>query len=87
MNIVISKKIKEKYFAEILRGYKKFEIRKEDDCTYHVNDILILEEINNSNMYTGRIAVCKITYVLRNFEGLHLGYVALGIELKHTFNV
>lgn len=78
MNI-IAKKIKKYYYQLILDGRKSFEIRKEDDCKYHTDDVLILKEINDFNEYTGRITICKITCILRDFEGLADGYVALGI--------
>lgn len=80
MNI-IEKKIKQIYYAQIIVGDKMYEIRKEDDCRYYINDVLILKEIKVSNEYTGRIAICKITSVLRDFEGLADGYVALGIRV------
>ena len=80
MNI-IAKKIKETYYRDVLSGKKRFELRKEDDCRYCTNDILILKEITVSGEYTGRIAICKITFVLRDFEGLADGYVVFGIEI------
>ena len=86
MNI-IAKKIKDYYYELILSGDKRFEIRKEDDCNYYINDILILKEINDSREYTGRIAICKITCVLRDFEGLADGYVALGIKIIKTHDL
>lgn len=88
MNI-IAKKIKEDYYEQILKGDKRFEIRKEDDCKYYTNDILILKEINVSGEYTGRIAICKISCVLRDFEGLADNYVALGIKIikTHDFEI
>ena len=86
MNI-ITKKIKDYYYDLILSGDKKFEIRKEDDCNYYINDILILKEINVSKEYTGRIAICRITCVLRDFEGLADGYVALGIRIIKTHDL
>ena len=86
MNI-IAKKIDKYYYEQILKGDKKFEIRKEDDCRYYTNDILILKEINVSKEYTGRIAICRITCVLRDFEGLSDGYVALGIKIIRTHDL
>lgn len=86
MNI-IAKKIKQIYYAQIIVGDKRFEIRKEDDCRYCVNDILILKEINVSGEYTGRIAICRITCVLRDFEGLADNYVALGIKIIKTHDL
>ncbi len=86
MNI-IAKKIKDNYYEQILKGDKRFEIRKEDDCEYHTNDILIIKEIIFSGEYTGRIAICRITCVLRNFEGLADNYVALGIKIIKTHDL
>lgn len=86
MNI-IAKKIDKYYYDLILKGYKKFEIRKEDDCRYFKDDILILKEITASREYTGRIAICRITCEVRDFEGLVDGYVALGIEVINTFSL
>lgn len=86
MNI-ITKKIKENYFEQIARGDKHFEIRKEDDCMYYVDDILILKEITVSNVYTGRIIICRICSVLRDFEGLADEYVALGIRVLKTYDL
>lgn len=86
MNI-ITKKIDKYYYGLILKGYKNFEIRKEDDCRYCKEDILILKEINTSKEYTGRIAICRITCEVRNFEGLVDGYVALGIKVLYIFDL
>lgn len=86
MNI-IAKKIDKYYYDQILRGDKKFEIRIEDDCRYYTDDILILKEINVSKEYTGRIAICRITCVLRDFEGLADEYVALGIKIIKTHDL
>ena len=86
MNIIV-KKIEKCYFNLIDSGDKNYEIRKEDDCTYYVNDILILKEIDILNKYTGRIAICRISSVIRGFEGLVDGYVALGIKVIKTHDL
>lgn len=87
MNI-IAKKIKEPYYRDILSGKKRFELRKEDDCRYYTNDILILKEITvHDGEYTGRFAICKITFLLRDYDGLEKGYVVLGIEIISTYEV
>ena len=39
---VIEKKIDPLYLRDIILGLKTFELRKEDDVTYEVNDILVL---------------------------------------------
>ena len=80
---VIVKKIRPKFFDEILRGNKTFELRKEDDVQYEEGDILILKEIETAiDFYTGRFAISRIGFVLRHFEGLADDYAI--ISLKDT---
>ena len=81
---VIVKKIRPKYFDEILRGNKTFELRKEDDVQYEEGDILILKEIEPTivDFYTGRFAISRIGFVLRHFDGLLDDYAI--ISLKDT---
>lgn len=80
---VIVKKIRPKFFGEILRGNKTFELRKEDDVQYEEGDILILKEIETTiDFYTGRFAISRIGFVLRHFEGLADDYAI--ISLKDT---
>ena len=81
---VIVKKIRPKFFGEILRGNKTFELRKEDDAQYEEGDILILKEIETATIdfYTGRFAISRIGFVLRHFEGLADDYAI--ISLKDT---
>jgi len=57
--VEISKKITEKFFDKILSGEKKFEIRLADQ-EYNVGDILILNEIDDDEEYTGRSLKKKI---------------------------
>lgn len=81
---VIVKKIRLKFFDEILKGNKTFELRKEDDVQYEEGDILILKEIDprTTGFYTGRFAISRIGFVLRHFEGLEDDYAI--ISLKDT---
>lgn len=81
---VIVKKIRPKFFDEILRGNKTFELRKEDDVQYEKGDILILKELDPTTIdcYTGRFAISRIGFVLRHFEGLTDDYAI--ISLKDT---
>lgn len=83
---VIVKKIRQEFFEEILKGNKTFELRREDDVKYEEGDILILKEISyketRADVYTGRFAISRIGYVLRNFEGLSVDYAI--ISLKDT---
>ena len=81
---VIVKKIRPKFFEEILKGNKTFELRKEDDVQYKEGDILILKEIESTTIdfCTGRFAISRIGFVLRHFEGLVDDYAI--ISLKDT---
>lgn len=83
MNVIV-KKIRKPYFEEIINGNKTFELRKEDDTKYNEGDILILKEIDpfTVDFYTGRIAISKIGFVLRHYEGLSDDYAI--ISLKDT---
>lgn len=61
---IVEKKILPKYFEEIIKGNKKFEIRKDED-NLEVGDLIILKEYMNEK-YTGREYQVKIKYILRN---------------------
>lgn len=65
------------YFVEQVLGNKRFEVRK-NDRDFHVGDVLILEEYQGG--YSGVVLYVRVTYVLRDFEGLKNGYVVLGTE-------
>ena len=72
-------KILPEYFEAVERGYKRFELRK-DDRDYKVGDTLILYEWDGEE-YTGRhIGYFVITYILRHCEeyGLKEGYCIIG---------
>jgi len=61
----ICKKTWPKYFKEVLRGTKKFEVRLADwKCK--PGDILVLEEWDpKTKKYTGRKKEKKVAYVLK----------------------
>lgn len=82
---VITKKITQRYFGDVWTEKKQFELRKEDDVTFDEDDVLILTEINDKKEYTGRVIMCRVLYVLRNYEGLEKGYAIIGIQLEGTF--
>ena len=72
-------KILPEYFEEVLKGNKRFELRK-DDRGYCVGDFLTLHEFENGE-YTGRhIGVFQIRYILRDCPeyGLDEGYCIIG---------
>ena len=73
-------KIYPQYFADVISGKKKFEIRK-NDRKYRVGDILILKEWDNIK-YSGREARAEVIYLIDDkFVGIQPGYVVMGIEL------
>lgn len=65
--MIIEKKISKGYFQPVCDNLKTFEIRREDDCKYHVGDTLHLREWDNGN-YTGRECFRVITYIM------HIGF-------------
>lgn len=74
-------KCKKTYFEQVVRETKKFEIRK-NDRNYQPGDIIIMQEIEDEDgpaVYTGRFVLCKIGYMLEDFEGLTPGFVAFTI--------
>lgn len=86
--MIHAKKIRPEYFEASLKGLKPFEIRAEapGEPRYAVGDYLALNEWEPEpealgDGYTGRCLLYEITYVLRDFELLQPGAVALGLRL------
>ena len=77
---VIEKKILPEYYTAVANGRKTFEVRKEDDCRYNVGDLLILNLYSDGHYVEGESIICKITYVLRDIDGIESGYAVVGIE-------
>lgn len=74
-------KIHPAYFEKVLTGEKKFEIRK-DDRGFQSGDRLLLKEWDpERGCFTGRSVECLVNYILRSFEGLMPGYVAMSISI------
>ncbi len=69
-------KILPEYFAAIVSGEKRFEIRK-NDRNYKVGDILRLMKYEDDN-FTGDVHVSEITYITDFAQ--QDGYVVLGIK-------
>ena len=68
------------FFNEVKDGTKTFELRR-NDRNFRVDDVLLLREyLPESNTYSGRETVRRITYVLTGFAGLEEGYAILGIR-------
>ena len=61
---IIAKKILPEYFEEVIKGNKRFEIRKDED-NIKAGDIVILKEWNGTE-YTGREVNYRVTYVFRD---------------------
>lgn len=74
----IEKKILPKYFREVRKEEKNFELRKDEDDA-QPGDVLILMEWE-AGEYTGRTEVRRIRYVLRDVPeyGLMPGYCIIG---------
>lgn len=76
-------KIKPEYFSEVLRGFKSFELRK-NDRDYQVGDLIHFINTNGDEytLYERNTLVFKITYVLKDVEeyGLDKDYCILGIK-------
>lgn len=72
-------KIAPNYFEKVVSNEKSFEVRY-DDRNFQVGDILKLMEFVGGS-YTGRSVYVKVTYILRDFEGLQPNFVVLSIEL------
>ena len=73
-------KILPKYFEDVRKRVKNFELRK-DDRNYQVGDLVTLKEYENGK-YTGReIKNLLIIYILRDCPeyGLKEGYCILGL--------
>jgi hypothetical protein len=69
------------YFHLVDTHAKNFEIRKEDrGVPYEAGDILILRQWSKTQGYTGCKRFRKVTYALRNYDGITRGYVALSLE-------
>lgn len=71
-------KILPAYFDAVLNGKKTFEFRF-DDRGYAVDDTLVLHEWEYG-AYTGRCISARVTYLLKNFDGLKNGWVILAIK-------
>lgn len=77
--MVHSLKIAPKYFEKVVSKEKSFEVRY-NDRNFQVGDILKLMKYTEGS-YTGRSVYVKVTYILRDFEGLQPNFVVLSIEL------
>lgn len=73
-------KVWPEFFAPLDSGAKPFEVRN-DDRNYAVGDVLFLQEYEPmTQIYTGAVAVRRVTYVLRNYPHVEKGFVVLGLD-------
>lgn len=78
--MIHARKILPEYYAAIDKGEKNFEIRSEDEAQFKAGDYLALNEWDGAEHgFTGRCRLFRITCVLRDFPGLAVGYVCLGL--------
>ena len=71
------------YFTDVWRGFKKFEVRKNDRNFKEGDKVHLLEYEAEVNNYTGREVRGEITYVLKNYEAVKYGYVVFAF-IKHA---
>lgn len=75
---VHKEKILPEFFKAVADGFKSFEIRKEDDTRYEVNDILILQEFDGEKL-TGAEVQVEISYVTRDPRYVKEGHAVMSI--------
>jgi len=67
------------HFANVEKGVKSFEIRK-DDRGYQEGDVLHIREFDRTlQAYSGRFVARVVTYILRDDQYLQPGYVCMAI--------
>lgn len=82
------RKVWPEFFTALHNGSKSFELLREDPGSprFAEGDYLALNEFDPArhasldDLYTGRCLMFRIGYVLRDFDGLEVGYVILGLE-------
>ena len=75
-------KIKSEYFSAVINKTKTAEIRY-NDRNYQVDDILILNEIDENGVFTGKNCVVIVTHVLDDNQYLQTGYVMLSFRMPN----
>ena len=83
MGTVHELKIWPQYFDKVKSGEKTFEVRKEDDKYFEVEDVLKLKEWdNNKKIFTGQMVEVEVTYILRGPcpAGIEKGTVVMAIK-------
>lgn len=70
-------KMKQEQFEPIIQGKKRFDIRK-NDRRFKVGDLVIYEEIDENNGYTGDSFKTRITFLTDDQQ--KEGYVVYGLS-------
>ena len=76
-------KIKSEHFSAVINKTKTAEIRY-NDRNYQVGDILILNEIDEHDIFTGNNCVVIVTHVLDDNQYLQTGYVMLSFRMFYS---
>lgn len=73
-------KIHPKYFCEVLKGNKTFEVRK-NDRNFQAGDTILLREFDGIT-YSGQTLVIRIKYLLNDeFYGLKKDFVIFSFDI------
>jgi ASC-1-like (ASCH) protein len=67
------------YYRAVEDGIKTFEVRK-NDRNFKVGDLLVLQEWDSINGYSGDECCKEITYILSDTQFVKEGYVIMGME-------
>lgn len=82
----IQKKIRPRFFEDVLYHNKRFEIRKDEDSIMPYDTLILAEWDPETEDYTGRSLQCNVLYVFRadHYEhifGLQPGYCVIGFDV------
>jgi len=83
----IELKIQNPHFHDVVSGKKKCEVRREDDYTYKVGDVLTLCQWHEKRKrFTGKYVRVQITHVLRELAYVQPNHAVLSFELLEVKN-
>jgi len=71
-----------RFFNAVLEGEKTFEVRREDDKTFSVGDILYLREyLDDEDVFTGRGITVEVRYIMRESKfGVTPGFCVMAVR-------
>ena len=76
-------KIKSEHFSAVINKTKTAEIRY-NDRNYQVDDMLILNEIDENGVFTGKNCEVIVTHILDDNQYLQTGYVMLSFRMFYS---